>query len=235
MQGSLTNQIAVVTGASSGIGKAIAFALGAQGATLCLLGRHVSALEVPAPRVAKLTVDLADDTQVRDAAARALKDFGGVDILIHSAGVFVQDRVETAAPADFDLQHRVNVRAPQLLTQELLPALRTRRGQIVFINSSVARNPTANVSQYTATKVALKTFADRLRNEINADGVRVLSVFVGQTATSMQASIYKTQGKEYRPERLLQPEDVASAVIHALSLPRTAEITEIDIRPLQKP
>lgn len=235
MQGSLTNQIAVVTGASSGIGKAIALVLGAQGATLCLLGRHVSALEVPAPRAIKYTVDLSDDTQVRDTAARALKDFGGVDILIHSAGMFIQDRGEAAAPADYDLQHRVNVHAPQLLTEVLLPSLRTRRGQIVFINSSVARNPRANVSQYAATKAALKAFADSLREEINPDGVRVLSVFVGQTATSMQASIYKAQGKEYRPGRLLQPEDVASAVVHALCLPRTAEITEIDIRPLQKP
>ena len=233
MQGPLTNQIAVVTGASSGIGKAIAEALGAQGATLCLFGRNVDALQLPAPRVARFTVDLGDELQIRDVAARLQKDLGGVDILIHSAGVVVQDGPDPHA--DFDLQHRLNVRAPSLLTQELLPALQARHGQIVFINSSVARRSPAGVSHYTETKTALKAFADSLRDEVNSTGVRVLSVFPGRTATPMQAEIHRLEGKEYRPERLLQPEDIASVVIHTLCLPRTAEVTEIDIRPMQKP
>jgi NADP-dependent 3-hydroxy acid dehydrogenase YdfG len=234
MHGPFTDQVAVVTGASSGIGKAIASALGAQGATLCVLGRNVGPLRITAPRVAKYAVDLAEETQIGDVPANIQKDFGGVDILVHSAGVFVQDRVDAATLADFDLQYRVNVRAPYLLTQALLPALRVRRGQIVFLNSSVAGNARATISQYAATKAALKAFADSLRDEVNTDGVRVLSVFVGQTATPMQASIYKSQGREYRPERLLQPEDVASVIVDALKLPRTAEVTDISIRPMLK-
>ena len=235
MHGLFMDQVAVVTGASSGIGKAIASALGAQGATLCVLGRNVGALQVAAPRVAKYAVDLADEMQIGDITANLQKDFGGVDILVHSAGVFVQGRVDASTPADFDLQYKVNVRAPYLLTQALLPALRVRRGQIVFLNSSVAGNARATISQYAASKAALKAFADSLRDEVNADGVRVLSVFVGQTATPMQASIYKAQGREYRPERLLQPEDVALVIIDALKLPRTAEVTDISIRPMLKP
>lgn len=235
MHGPLIDQVAVVTGASSGIGKAIASALGAQGATLCVLGRNVGALQVPAPRVARYAVDLADETQIGDVTANLQKDFGGVDILVHSAGVFIQGRVDAATSADFDLQYRVNVRAPYLLTQALLPALRVRRGQIVFLNSSVAGNARAEISQYAGTKAALKAFADSLRDEVNADGVRVLSVFVGQTATPMQASIHKAQGRVYRPERLIQPEDVASVIVDALKLPRTAEVTDISIRPMLKP
>jgi NADP-dependent 3-hydroxy acid dehydrogenase YdfG len=235
MHGAFTNQVAVITGASSGIGKAIALALGTQGATLCLLGRNAKALQLAAPRVTTFPIDLGDEPQIREVAARLRKDFEGVDILIHSAGVFVQDRVDPATLADFDLQHRINTRAPSLLTQELLPALRVRHGQIVFINSSVARRLPAGVCQYTATKTALKAFADNLRDEVNPAGIRVLSVFPGRTATPMQAAIYRLEGKEYRPERLLQPEDIASVVAHTLCLPRTAEVTEIDIRPMQKP
>lgn len=236
MRGPLTNQIAVVTGASSGIGKAIALALGAQGTTLCLLGRNVEGLQIPTPRAATFTVDLTEERQIRDVADKMQKKFGGVDILVHSAGVFVRERVDVASPADFDRQYRVNVRAPFVLTQTLLPSLRQRRGQIVFINSSVARHtPRALISQYAATKAAMKAMADSLREEVNPDGVRVLSVFVGRTATPMQAALHEAEGKEYRPERLLQPEDVAATVVHALCLPRTAETTEVDIRPMQKP
>jgi NADP-dependent 3-hydroxy acid dehydrogenase YdfG len=236
MVGPLTNQIAVVTGASSGIGKAIALALGAKGATLCLLGRNVEGLQLPAPRSATFTVDLTEEHQIRDVANELRKEFGGVDIVVHSAGVFVRERVDAASPADFDRQYRVNVRAPYVLTQALLPSLRQRRGQIVFINSSVARHtPRALISQYAATKAAMKAMADSLREEVNPDGVRVLSVFVGRTATPMQATLHEAEGKEYRPERLLQPEDIASTVVHTLCLSRTAEITEVDIRPMQKP
>jgi NADP-dependent 3-hydroxy acid dehydrogenase YdfG len=236
MQSPLTNQIAVVTGASSGIGKAIVLALGAQGATLCLLGRNVNKLRITAPRTVKFTVDLSREDEVRDVAIKLQKDLGGADMLVHSAGVFVAERVDAASPADFDLQYRVNVRAPYVLTQALLPMLRQRRGQLVFINSSVVRNkPRADITQYAATKAAMKAMADSLRDEVNRDGVRVLSVFVGRTATPMQAAIHETEGKEYRPERLLQPEDIASVVVNALCLPRTAEVTEIDVRPMQKP
>ena len=125
--------------------------------------------------------------------------------------------------ADLERQQRINVRAPQVLTQALLASLRLRRGQIVLVNSSVARRPQAATSQYAATKIALQEFADRLRSEINQDGVRVLSVFVGRTATPMQQTVHRLEGKEYRAERLLQPEDVASVVLNTLCLPRTAK------------
>lgn len=235
MHGPLTNQVAVVTGASSGIGKAIALALGNRGATLCLLGRHIDALQFTAPRVTKFTVDLGNEPQIHEVATKLQKDLGGVDILIHSAGLFFPDRTDTKSPADFDLQERVNVRAPCLLTQEFLAALQARHGQIVFINSSVARKSPAAVDRYTATKIALKAFADDLRDKVNPSGVRVLSVYPGRTATPMQAAIHRLEGKDYRPERLLQTDDIASVVINALCLPRTAEVTEIDIRPMQKP
>ena len=236
MQKPLLNQIAVVTGASSGIGKAIAWALGAEGATLCLLGRNVDGIRIPSPETSSFTVDLNDESQILNTATQIQKQFGGVDILIHSAGVFVRESAATASPADFDRLYRVNVRAAFVLTQALLSSLRQRRGQIVFINSSAARRvPGGALTQYAATKSALKALADGLREELNPEGVRVLSLFVGRTATPLQAALHVVEGKDYRPERLLQPEDVAATVVYALCLARTAEITEIDIRPMQKP
>jgi NADP-dependent 3-hydroxy acid dehydrogenase YdfG len=102
------------------------------------------------------------------------------------------------------------------------------------MNSSAGLSARAGVAQYAATKHALKAIADSLREEINDDGVRVLSVFLGRTATPMQAAVHEMEGREYYPELLLQPEDVASVIINALSLPRSAEVTDIIVRPLAK-
>jgi len=112
--------------------------------------------------------------------------------------------------------------------------IKSRRGQIVFVNSSVGLIARANVGQYAATKHALKAIADSLREEVNADGVRVLSIFPGRTATPMQELVHKMEGRVYQPERFTQPEDIAQVVINTLALPRTAEVTDISIRPFRK-
>jgi short-subunit dehydrogenase len=90
------------------------------------------------------------------------------------------------------------------------------------------------VGQYAATKHALKAIADCLREEVNPKGVRVLTVYLGRTATAMQEAVHRQEGRVYRPETLLQPEDVATMVVQALMLPYTAEVTDISIRPMVK-
>jgi NADP-dependent 3-hydroxy acid dehydrogenase YdfG len=236
---SLKNQIAVITGASSGIGQAVALGLAATGVKTCLLGRKLETLEgvaklarKTAPQVLCYQVDLTIDQDVRKIADLIERDVGHIDMLIHSAGVISFGRLESAAIEDFDRQFRVNVRAPYALTQALLPMLRSRRGQIAFINSSAGLNASANVGQYAATKHALKAVADSLRHEVNAEGLRVLSIYPGRTASPMQAAVFKMEGREYRPELLMQPEDLASVVVNALALPRSAEVTDINVRPL---
>ena len=235
------NQVAVVTGVSSGIGTAIALDLAAKGATLCLVGRNSDELEslsasrqMGSDRVQHYRVDLSLDDDIQKLRKCIEKDFGSLHILIHSAGAICLGAVESARISDFDWQYRVNVRAPYLLTQALLPLIETQKGQIVFINSSVGLVSKKNLSQYAATKHALKALADSLREEVNHMGIRVLSIFPGRTATPMQEMIFGWEGKDYPPDRLLQPQDVASVVIHALSLPRTAEVTDISIRPMAK-
>ncbi len=115
--------------------------------------------------------------------------------------------------ADLDRQYQVNFRAPYLLTRGLLPALTRAKGQIVFLNSSVFLNARGGATGYAASKYALKAFADALRAEVNPDGLRVLSVFPGRTASRMQAEVHAAEGARYDPSRLLQPEDVAAAVL----------------------
>jgi short-subunit dehydrogenase len=234
-------QIAVVTGASSGIGRAIALGLAAEGCSLCLVGRNQQRLRDVAEaaghsgsRVLIYNFDLGVDEEIAKLKEALQRDCERVDVLVHSAGIIFSGPVASAPLAEFDQQYRTNVRAPFAVTQALLPMLRIRRGQIVFINSSVGVATRANISQYSATKHALKAVADCLREEVNPEGIRVLSVYPGRTATPQQVMIYRAEGKEYHPELLMQPEDVASVVINALRLEQTAEVMNIHIRPMKK-
>ena len=238
----LKERIAVVTGASSGIGQAIAIALAAEGAKLALVGRNLANLEATALIAQKTSsvvksydIDLTIDENIEQLKTRLQADFGNaVDILVHCAGVYIAGKLLEATIADFDLQYQANVRAPYLLTQAILPMMVAQQGQIVFINSSVVMRPAGNVGQFAATQHALKAIADSLRVEINPQQVRVLSVYPGRTATPRQATIHKWENKVYQSDRLLQPQDVALVVVNALNMPRSAEITDINVRPLQK-
>jgi NADP-dependent 3-hydroxy acid dehydrogenase YdfG len=238
----LPGHIAVVTGAGSGVGQAIACALAAQGATLCLVGRTLATLEATARSINNsraaircYPTDLTHDNAVQTLAEQLHRDWDTIDILVHSAGVYAMGRLEAVPVTELDLQYRTNVRAPYLLTQALLPLLRQRQGQVVFINSLVVLTTGAQVGSYAATKHALTALADSFRAEVNAEGLRVLSVYIGSTASPMQAKIHAMQGRVYHPEYLLQPSDVAAVVLNALCLPRTAEVTDIHLRPMRKP
>jgi len=238
----LAGKVALITGSGSGIGKAIALNLATRGVFLYLCGRNFSNLDNVA-KVARRTsksvrcyeVDLTVDDDISTLAKHIENGQGRLDILVHSAGVIKLGKLESANIEDLDLQYYVNVRGPYLLTQLLLPLLKKNRGQVVFINSTAGLSSQTGISQYAATKQALKAISDSLRNEVNVCGVRVLSVYPGRTATPMQVRVHDMEGRTYQPNRLLQPEDVAAVVTHALELPRTAEITDIMIRPMMKP
>ena len=237
----LTGRVALVTGAGSGIGRAIALALSNQGAHVCIVGRDASKLAETAAgaRQPSLLTEFALDLTIEGDLPPLLryveKEIGRLDILVHSAGVIHLDPMEQARIEDFDVQYATNVRVPYLITQRLLPLLTRARGQVVFINSSVgleARRP--EIGQYSATKYALKAVADSLREEVNKRGIRVLTMYLGRTATPMQQAIFRNEGRFYDPEALLQAQDIAALLIQALMLPPTAEVTEISIRPMQK-
>jgi short-subunit dehydrogenase len=233
----------VVTGAGSGIGRAIAEQLASRGVNLWLVGRREKTLEEAAAAIRRhgvqawpVSSDLANDADLERLRTAVTRAGQGLDILVHSAGSHLPGAVADAPVEELDEQYRVNLRAPYLLTQLMLPLLRARRGDIVFVNSSVVGlEARAHTGAYAATKHGLKVLADVLRQEVNADGIRVLSVFPGQTATALQEARYARDGKAYHPEQLLQPGDVAAAVIQALDMPRTAEITDLRVRPSRPP
>jgi NADP-dependent 3-hydroxy acid dehydrogenase YdfG len=156
-------------------------------------------------------------------------------MLVLCGGAIFHGTMEHATLDEFDLQYRSNLRGHYALVQALLPLLRRQRGQFVFINSSLATQPpTREVGQFAATQYGLRAIADSLRDEVNADGIRVLSVYPGRTATPRTAALFQKEGRSYRPELLMQTEDVATMVTHALCLPRTAEVTDISMRPMMK-
>jgi NADP-dependent 3-hydroxy acid dehydrogenase YdfG len=231
----------VVTGAGGQIGRTIALTLAGVGVRTCLVGRTLETLEavassVPteAPPPLVYRADLTVDSAIRGLAERLHGDSDRLDLLVHCAGVFFRGSVATAPIQEFDNQYRANVRAPYLLTQALLPQLTASRGQVVFVNSSVGLEARTGVGQFAATQHAFRAIADSLRAEVNALGVRVLSVFLGRTASDRMARICELEGRPYHPEFLIQPMDVAAIVLAALSLPRTAEVTDIKIRPMRK-
>lgn len=231
---------ALVTGASSGIGRAVALALASRGASVWLVGRRADALADTAAtarggQIFPLPADIAQDGEVLRIRATLASAGTGLDIVVHCAGTISLGSVERSEICDFDEQFRTNLRAPFALTQQLLPMLKQSRGDIVFINSTAALGPRPGVAQYAATKAALRAVTDSLRGEINADGVRVLSIFPGRTATPGQKQIHASEGRDYVAEQLMQPDDVASMVVAALELPRTAEVTDIVMRPTVKP
>jgi NADP-dependent 3-hydroxy acid dehydrogenase YdfG len=240
-QATLGRHAAVIAGATSDIGRAVCSGLAAAGARLCLLGRDPSSLEPLAEDLRGVTdevfvypVDLTADACVTALRAQVARDVGRVDILVLSAGVFEMGPLATADVAALDHQYRTNVRGPYLLTQALLPLLCSSRGQIVFVNSTVGLEARASVGQYASTQHALRALADALRAEINGSGVRVLNLFLGRTATARQARIFEREGRQYTPGLLIQPDDVAQMILATLRLPRTAEVTEIRMRPLVK-
>jgi NADP-dependent 3-hydroxy acid dehydrogenase YdfG len=234
-------QTAIITGGGSGVGAAIALALAAEKASLHLIGRRLEPLQAVRAKARCLgaeatchQLDLSSESGPLELTRRLTSDLAYVDVLVQNAAMFVPGSIATSNLEDFDRHFRTNVRAPYMLTQALLPMLKARHGQVVFINSSSGIVAKPFSAQYNATKHALKAIADSLRAEVNAYGIRVLTVFLGQTASDMQRRIHASDAKPYRPERLLQPDDVASVVLHALSLPRTAEVTDIHIRPMIK-
>jgi short-subunit dehydrogenase len=217
----LDGRFALVTGATGGIGGALAGA----GAKLIVAGRDPERLADIAQRAGGARAVAGDLTMAEDAEALG-SAAAGVDILVHSAGFYSRGD----DPAVFESQLKANLVAPYRLTYRLLDGLE----DVVFINSSQGLSASPGVGQFAATQHGLLAFADALRGEVNSSGTRVLTVHVGRTATSRQERIFAMEGREYTPERLMQPEDVATVVLTALALPRTAEMTNVSVRPTQK-
>jgi short-subunit dehydrogenase len=221
----------LLTGAGSGIGKAVAEELHARGDDLVLLARNderAAELAEAFPGADVRVVDLADP----DAVDR----FGGVpdrlDSMIHVAGVVELGPVAELRTDHLRRQLDVNLVAPALITRACLPALRAAHGTAVFVNSAAGLSAGASWAPYAASKFGLRAFADSLRAEEMGNGVRVTTVFPSRTATPMQEKVHEQEGRTYDSSLWISPETVAATVLHVLDLPHDATIPEVVVRPL---
>lgn len=220
---------ALITGASRGIGRAIADELGSTH-HLLLGGRDLAALaELSSsfPSAEPFTAELRDAGQV----AAAVAGIPRLDVLIHSAGILRMGPVAELSDDAWRESFEVNVFAVAALTRILLPALRAAGGQVIAINSGSGYSSGAGSSVYSGTKFALRAFTDALREEERPRGVRVSSIHPGRVATDMQEELHVWEGKEYRPEAWIQPDQVAKSVRLVVDATRESTVESLSIRP----
>jgi NADP-dependent 3-hydroxy acid dehydrogenase YdfG len=240
----LQGRAALITGASGGIGRAIAVRLSACGMRLCVVGRDrvrvdetVRAVRRAAPiadtPTVGVTADLVEPGQIRKLAADVARDLGELDSLVHAAGVYRRGGLEETSLEVFDELYQTNVRVPYAVTQAVLASLARRTGDVVFINSTQGLSAAGGIGGYAATQHAMKAVSESLRAEVNRRGVRVTTIHLGRTATPLQEGVFAAEGRAYTPELLLQPDDVAEVVVSALRLPKRAQIASLTLLPTE--
>jgi NADP-dependent 3-hydroxy acid dehydrogenase YdfG len=217
---------AMITGAGGGLGSALADVL-APTHTLFLAGRPSTRLDEVATRFGATTwpIDLTDV----DSIPAVVEPIVELDVLIHNAGVAFPGRVAESTVDEWRKTMEVNIIGAVALTLALLPALRAVGGHIVFINSGAGINASPGLASYTASKFALRGFAESLRND--EPSLRVTSIHPGRIATVMQEGLVAYEGREYDPSRFLSPETVAKVTAEAVNAPPDADIHEVIIRP----
>jgi NADP-dependent 3-hydroxy acid dehydrogenase YdfG len=222
----MSRPVALVTGASRGIGRAIALALSPTHHVL-VGGRDTDAiadvvreLESAEPFVAELTNEAA--------VTAAIAGIDQLDVLVHSAGAVAYGPLIDSTTAEWRELMELNVIAPATLTRLLLPALRAAHGLVIFLNSGAGLTANRGFAVYAASKFALTALADALRAD-ERGRVRVTSIHPGRVATDMQARLTSLEGMPYIPDAHLDPDDVARGVRLAVDLPPDASLDSLRI------
>ncbi|HWZ27431.1 MAG TPA: SDR family NAD(P)-dependent oxidoreductase [Gemmatimonadales bacterium] len=229
-----SNGLAVVTGATDGIGRAIAFALGKAGARIAICARTGAnvtrtAAELKGEGIDAIgtACDVADPASVRTFADYVRRERGDPTILVNNAGVGVFAPLAQLPLEDWDRVMGTNVRSLYLVTRAFLDGITKAGGVIVNIGSLAGRNGLEGGTAYCASKHALLGFSKSLMLEVRKSGTRVIAICPGSVSTNFS----DRQGKRANVERILTPDDVAQAVLGAVTLPQRAMISELDLRP----
>ncbi|MGI5269662.1 SDR family oxidoreductase [Nonomuraea sp. CA-218870] len=220
---------ALITGATRGVGAAVARAL-APTHDVLLLGRDrraLSDLAAELPGALPWPVDLTTVTE------ESLPHVDRLDVLVHSAGVTTLGRIGELPASVWRETMELNLFAVAELTRLLLPALRRAGGHVVCVNSGSGRRANPGWASYAASKFALRAFADALRQE--EPELRVTTVYPGRIDTDMQRSVREQEGGDYEPERYLTADTVARAMLAAITAGPDAHLTELTIRPSAGP
>ncbi|MBT3333741.1 MAG: SDR family oxidoreductase [Rhodospirillaceae bacterium] len=234
----LQGQTAFVTGAGTGIGKAIAQDLAAAGVKVIVCGRRPGPLEETVQSItavggvaSAVTCDLTDPDAIEECAQALLAEHGTIDILINNAGFSSKIRSSRYIGAEEwrDVMD-VNTMGPVVLTKALLPAMVEKgRGDVVMISSMAAINPSIMAgAAYSAAKVAARAYMNVLAQEMRPYGIRCITVFPGEVDTPILDNRALPPDAETRA-RMMMPEDISAAVLMAVSLPRRAMVSELAI------
>lgn len=242
----LIQQVALVTGASSGLGRATAIALAQAGADVGLIGRNATELDQVADEITAIgrqalamSLDLADEPQVMATIDRFLDIFGRVDLLINAAGTDVPGSVEKLTLKDWDRVLDVNLRAPFLLAKVVFPHMREAgHGTIVNVSSVAGKRGWANASAYCASKFGLTGLTQALAAEGKRHGIRACILYPGGMDTNWgiwsSAERHDEQHEPRSPTKALLPTDVAALIVWIATAPPRLVLNEAVVSPLEE-
>ena len=246
MPGRLDGKVALVTGASSGIGEATALALAAEGARVAAAARRRDRLEALVKRIEErggqalpLVVDVANEAQVREMVQRTRDTWGRVDILVNDAGVAHLGPIDGANTQDWREMISVNLLGLMYAIHEVLPLMKTQgRGHIVNLSSVAGRTAREGSAVYNATKWGVGGFSEALRQEVEKQHIRVTLIEPGVVATEMQHYLTEQAATDQtlawiRSIPPLKVEDIAAAIVYVVTQPPQVDVNELLIRPTE--
>jgi NADP-dependent 3-hydroxy acid dehydrogenase YdfG len=244
MAGILDGKVALVTGASSGIGEGIAFGLARAGAAVALVARRadrlaalVARIEGEGGKALALAGDAVDAEFAAGTVARTIKHFGQLDILVNSAGIIQASTVEDADLDEYRRVVDINLMATLYTCRAAVAHMKPRgTGDIINITSQAGRKAAAVFNSYTASKHAANGLTEALRQEVGGFGVRVSILMPGATQSEVAEGMSDPKMQDFMrhhvsKEGVVLPEDIADTVVLMVSLPRRAHISEITVRP----
>jgi NADP-dependent 3-hydroxy acid dehydrogenase YdfG len=240
----LAGRVALVTGASSGIGAAAAEALAAAGATVALVARRADRLETLASQIADgggkaiaLPGDVTEEQMAQGAVTEALRRFGRLDILVNSAGIIDAGGVENADTARYRRVLDINLMASLYTSRAVIGPMKAQgSGDIINISSIAGRRAAVLFNAYSASKFALTAMTEALRQEVGRHGIRVCIIEPGATTTEVSEGIADPTYRKFIHEHVskegaMKAQDVAAAIVFVVSLPPRANVSELLIRP----
>jgi NADP-dependent 3-hydroxy acid dehydrogenase YdfG len=247
MTGKLTGKVAIVTGASSGIGEATALALATEGAKVAIVARRENLLKNLNKRIQAMggealiiVTDVSDEAQVRQMVEKTQSTWGQIDILINNAGVMLSGEIDGSDTEDWRRMMNLNVMGVLYNIHAVLPWMKAQgAGYIINVSSVAGRWIKGGLGVYCATKWAVNVLSEALRQEVCKHNIRVMSIEPGPVDTELTQNITNSAAKAWTTEyyqsmKTLGSQDIANAIMYALTQPSHVNINEILIRPTEQ-
>lgn len=237
---SISGKVVVITGASKGIGEAIARAFAAEQTRLVLCGRNRTRLDKvarsiaePKGQVATVASDIMNDAGMRKVVNTALKRFGAIDIFVNNAGVGTQKSIADTTEREYDLMMDTNLKAIFFSFKHVLPIMRKQgHGHIINISSMAGRTGVAGLAVYSASKAALNALSEGVAGEVRNDNIKISVLAPGSTDTKFSSGISKKPVRRTGTGVRLTAGEVAEAVVFLARQNENAFTSMVELRPL---